>query len=190
MELWRGIPGFDLYEVSNEGRVRSLLRIHERQNPRYPGYTQRVKSGGRILRGWVKSQRGYPTAVLIALRRDGQTFIERVHRIVLLAFVGPCPHGMEGCHNDGDPKNNHLSNLRWDTHISNVQDCIQHQRKKNPPLHYGEAHPRAKLTEAAVKEIRTTPYRHGLNRVLGQKFGVTGTTIGRVRKGEWRHMAE
>jgi hypothetical protein len=34
---------------------------------------------------------------------------------------------MEGCHGDGDPANNRLSNLRWDTHSGNVQDSLAHR---------------------------------------------------------------
>ena len=33
-----------------------------------------------------------------------------VGRLVLEVFVGPCPPGMEACHNDGDPHNNWLDN--------------------------------------------------------------------------------
>lgn len=45
---------------------------------------------------------------------------------MLTAFVGPCPDGMEGCHNDGDPHNNRLDNLRWDTRANNARDAIRH----------------------------------------------------------------
>lgn len=46
----------------------------------------------------------------------------------MLAFVGAEPDGMEVCHNDGDPMNNVLSNLRYDTHSSNMLDCVSHGR--------------------------------------------------------------
>ena len=35
---------------------------------------------------------------------------------------------MEGCHNDGNPLNNRLENLRWDTHLENCRDTIRHGR--------------------------------------------------------------
>ncbi len=53
-----------------------------------------------------------------------------VHVLVLTAFRGHCPAGMEGCHNDGDPKNNRLSNLRWDTHSANQKDGFRHGTMK------------------------------------------------------------
>lgn len=51
--------------------------------------------------------------------RDGYLFVKirgrnrRVHRLVLEAFVGPCPPGMECRHLDDDPRNNRLDNLAW-----------------------------------------------------------------------------
>jgi len=52
----------------------------------------------------------------------------KVHRLVLLAFVGAPPKGMEACHYDGDPQNNNLSNLRWDTAKENWVDRKRHGR--------------------------------------------------------------
>jgi hypothetical protein len=45
--------------------------------------------------------------------------------LVLEAFVGPCPDGLEACHWDDDPTNNRLSNLRWDTSIANKRDMAR-----------------------------------------------------------------
>ena len=60
-----------------------------------------------------------------------------VHRLVLLAFVGPCPEGKEACHNDGNQRNNRLDNLRWDTPKANAADRIRaryeaESRRKHP----------------------------------------------------------
>ncbi|QZE10566.1 hypothetical protein SEA_SCOOBYDOOBYDOO_251 [Mycobacterium phage ScoobyDoobyDoo] len=48
-----------------------------------------------------------------------------VHRLVLEAFVGPCPPGMETRHLDDDPSNNRLSNLCWGTRLENTMDRVQ-----------------------------------------------------------------
>jgi hypothetical protein len=53
-------------------------------------------------------------------------FTRKVHRLVLETFVGPCPDGMECCHNNGDPADNRLENLRWDTLSSNAYDRVEH----------------------------------------------------------------
>lgn len=47
----------------------------------------------------------------------------KVHRLVLEAFVGPCPEGKQACHwPDPDKENNRLDNLRWDTAVENARD--------------------------------------------------------------------
>jgi hypothetical protein len=72
-----------------------------------------------------------------------------VHHLVLEAFVGSRPPGTECCHNDDDPANNRLSNLRWDTHLANMGDMKRRGRSLS-----GTRNPNAKLTEAGVREIR------------------------------------
>jgi hypothetical protein len=71
-------------------------------------------------------KRPKPAALMVAFQVDRRHFTAYVHRLVLKAFVGPCPEGMEGCHWDGDACNNKLDNLRWATHAENVEDSIRH----------------------------------------------------------------
>jgi hypothetical protein len=52
-----------------------------------------------------------------------------VHVLVLEAHRGPCPPGMEGCHDDDDLNNNNLWNLRWDWPPANRED----RRHNSPP---------------------------------------------------------
>lgn len=185
-ERWAAIEGFPLYEVSSLGRVRSLTRIFERPKTRghleeRPSGCQVIKWSGRILRGWLRRRKTRPVAMFVALRRDGQTFQVRLHRLVLEAFAGPCPAGMEGCHNDGNPRNNALSNLRWDTPLANQLDSVRHGTKARPPLHFGEAHPNSRLTDAEVEAIKSHQARRGLHAQLAREFNVSQTTIGRIR---------
>lgn len=107
-ERWLAIPGLDGYEVSDQGNVRGLTRTID------------VGHGKRLLRGRVlkgsSNAKGYKR-VYVGSRRE-----RLVHRLVLEAFVGPCPDGMEGCHNNGKAYDNRLENLRWDTRSSNNLD--------------------------------------------------------------------
>jgi hypothetical protein len=48
-----------------------------------------------------------------------------VHRMVLPAFVGRCPPGMESCHRDDDKANNNVWNLRWASRGANIRDCVR-----------------------------------------------------------------
>lgn len=115
-EMWRAVPGYEkTYEVSDRGRVRSLPRIMQtaRGPWSYPGRVMRQNTdpSGRKR---------------VGLRFLGHERNYKVHTLVLLAFVGPRPEGMEGCHNNGDPSDNRLTNLRWDTHRGNEADKLRH----------------------------------------------------------------
>lgn len=84
--------------------------------------TSTMKVSGRQLKVFI-DDKGYPRT---GLSRAGKSKLVLVHRLILLAFVGPCPPGMEGCHEDGDPLNCTLANLRWDTPKANKADSIRH----------------------------------------------------------------
>lgn len=103
-EDWRPIPGYPGYLASSAGSI----------------YSERRK---RQLRPSVNA---YGYQVISAVDELGRKPKVFVHRLVLAAFVGPCPDGMEGCHSDGDRSNNNVDNLRWDTRSGNVRDAIRH----------------------------------------------------------------
>lgn len=113
-EKWRPIPGWDeFYEVSGLGRVRTIER--RAWCPRGAGFWRTVPA--KVLK--PLPARGY---YRVALCRDGRREWRLVHHLVLLAFVGPRPDGLEACHYDDDPANNNLGNLRWDTRSANHLD--------------------------------------------------------------------
>ncbi len=116
-EHWLPVRGWEgLYEVSDLGRVRSLDRWVTRRNG------QRVFHAGRI-KSLPKLKQGYPVVHLIG---EGKTTTSTVHTVVLDTFVGARPAGQVACHNDGDPSNNRLANLRWDTQSNNLLDAVRH----------------------------------------------------------------
>ena len=121
IEEWKPIPGYEgLYSVSDQGRVRAEAKVTLRNGIVQPR-KQRMLSPVPLPSGHLK----------VRLTRDGHVKAFLVHRLVLLAFVGPCPEGMEGCHLDDDPKNNRLSNLRWDTRSANMHDRVRNGRHHN-----------------------------------------------------------
>lgn len=124
-EEWRPVPGYEgMYEVSNLGRVKSLGTSRNRPPT--------------ILRICVK-QHGYRYA---ALHQAGRRRCPTLHRVVLEAFVGPCPDGREGCHIDDDKSNNHLSNLYWGTRSDNMLDRIRHgNNPQSSKTHCVHGHP-------------------------------------------------
>lgn len=115
-EEWRAVSGMEgQYEVSSFGRIRSIDRIVEDKNGR------KMRYSGKLIALRKNPRTGYME--FAAGSRGG---MRRVHRVVLEAFVGPCPAGMEACHNDGDKTNNRSVNLRWDNKTSNSYDTVRH----------------------------------------------------------------
>lgn len=157
MEQWKPIAGFEgHYEVSDYGRVRTIgggIKGHSRSND------------GRLS---------------VNLWRDGKQKLMKVHRLVLHAFKGPCPEGMEGCHNDGNPAHNHIDNLRWDTHQANILDRIKHGTSNR-----GERCGTAKLTLEQVRAIRADTRKQ---QEIADQYGVTNGTVSRIKAGvRWAH---
>lgn len=121
IERWRDVVGYEgRYQVSDRGSVRSLDR--EVSNGGLLGPKKSFTRAGNPLHPGI-NQDGY---LRVTLSRDGATRRVFVHVMVLQAFVGFAPEGAEACHNDGNPANNTLNNLRWDTHSNNIRDIKYH----------------------------------------------------------------
>lgn len=88
----------------------------------------RLQSGNwKQLSIYVKTDRGTTyKRVYVDLRRDGKRHHLRLAPLILKAFCGTAPAGMQCCHKDGNPLNNRLDNLRWGTKQSNIDDMIRH----------------------------------------------------------------
>lgn len=167
---YRDIPGFPGYRVGDDGSVWLRRQVDGQWHPIRPRATARW---GHLF-----------VSMLDAARRPHSCF---VHRLVLTAFVGPCPPGMEACHDpDPNPADNRLVNLRWDTHRANVADQIRHGTRAR-----GERRPCAKLTAEQAVAIRIE-YAAGRTsqRKLAAKYGVGQTTIqDLLERRTWTHVA-
>lgn len=173
-ETWKPVLNFEThYQVSNLGRVRSLPR------------RVRLHSGHRTSPGkMLKPGSQLSGHQFVNLSRDGVAKTYLVHTLVLEAFVSHRPQGMEVCHNDGNPRNNKLSNLRWDTHRNNQRDMLRHGTAN---FKLGDGHQNAKLTQYQARKIRRLRQRGWMLRELAIEFNVHVETIGLVvrRRGRW-----
>lgn len=178
-EIWKPVPGIEKYEASSLGRIKSP----------YWG----------ILKGHVIKKNGRPSQVTVYLTRNGIRKTYSVHRLVLETFIGPCPHGMEGCHNDGDGTNNKLDNLRWDTHKSNMQDAIRHGTFYKPRgfikghsiRQVGEANNLALLKEVEVRMIKLLLKEGFTMQSIADGFKVGIDAISRIKyKKTWKHLED
>ena len=103
-EVWKPVRGyFNLYEVSNFGRVRSL------------GNGKTYKTG-RVLSPF-KAHNGY---LRVELWKDEKRKTYRLHRLVWEAFNGPIPKGMQVNHINEDKTDNRLANLNLMTCKENI----------------------------------------------------------------------
>lgn len=168
---YRDIPGFPGYKVGNDGTVWSCVIKGSKKS--------RLGDQWRQLR--ITKQGGGYGKVYLGRRKN-----KWVHRLVLEAFVGMRPDGMECCHNDGDPTNNHVSNLRWGTPKENNGDKVMHGTHI-----FGENQNGAKLTEWQVRNLRAWYAAGGLTfKQLADQFGVSETAARLiVRQQRWRHVS-
>lgn len=174
MEIWASIPGWgEWYEVSTMGRVRSLDRTIEAATPFGQIGTRRYT--GKLLKTSPASR--YPT---VSLSAPGIRRCVAVHQIVALVFIGAKPEGLEVCHNDGDPKNNCLSNLRYDTRSANALDRHKHGTMSSTA---GVEHHNAKLSLGDLEYIHRNKNTMS-HRAIARQLGVGHSTVGAVVRHE------
>jgi hypothetical protein len=107
-EWWLPIPGFgELYFASSFGRIWSAPR------PRTTG-------------GFIRETKDNKGRCSVRLSVQGKPKTYRVHRLVTLAFYGPCPPGLQVCHWNGHADDNRVVNLRYGTPSSNTLDSVRH----------------------------------------------------------------
>ncbi len=139
-EEWRDITGYEGYQVSDLGRVRSLDRIV----PYGKGSSKRLK--GKILKPSDYKSRPYQA---IPLSVESKPKLYRVHRLVTRAFLGPCPDGYEVCHGPHGKLDNRLSNLSYGTKSQNQLDRYRDGTINNKPIRRsdGKEYPSATIAE-------------------------------------------
>jgi hypothetical protein len=169
LEVWKSIPGFPGYEVSNCNRVRSYWK---RIMLGYPlGSKMVLASTPKFL---TVSFDGQELRTAIGTGYESKTF--RIAHLVLLAFDRPPKPGEVARHyHDPDPYNCKPENLRWGTSAENSADITRH---------YGK-HSRAKLTAMQVVEIRKRlATGNETQRSLAKEYGVSEGTITYIKQGK------
>jgi hypothetical protein len=169
-EIWKAIEGYGgRYEVSNFGRVRSLIDHNRKiRNP-------------TLLLALQPTKDGY-MRVKLSNRNKSKTI--KVHRLVLIAFKGEPPPDTTGSHLDGAGSNNHIDNLIWETQAENNA-----RRKDHGTMPIGERTRSNKLNAGDIPIVRALVSDGKSHRAVARQFSVSHTAISDIVRGHtWAHI--
>lgn len=161
---WKSIPGFDGYQASRCGLVRSL------------------RSRSPVILKTEIDKDGY---LRFQPMVDGKQSHLSIHRAVALAFHGLPPDGENvACHNDGNPSNNCANNIRWASQKSNIADKALHGTHQ-----VGSKHPRSICNESSALSAKKM-LREGLSlQEVATALGLTRHIIADISRGRtWVHV--
>jgi hypothetical protein len=153
------------YAASSDGRIWTCRSSG-------PGNRDRFTKPWRALKPGMTSM-GYVT-VGIGLGGGKNQRSRYVHELVLEAFMGPRPLGMECCHNNGDKTDNRLENLRWDTRSENSNDSFRDGTRPT-----NENHHWTKLDNESVEEAIGLVNNGVSQSEVARQFNVHPSTISR-----------
>jgi len=163
--------------------------VEYREIPDYPSY--RIGNDGSILSNkfgrWSRLQpvisgNYYPS---ISLCDNGSKRKFSIHRLVLEAFVGICPEGMQACHNNGNRLDFRLVNLRWDTPSNNNKD-----KEAHGTWQCGSRHGLSKITDEDVIAIRhrANAKKETLSEIASC-YSIAVATVSKIARGQaWKHI--
>lgn len=161
-EIWEQIKGFEDYEISNLGNVRSYnktpdIHIHKSMHVNH-------------------TKEGYETITLTKTRKY------LVHRLVAETFIPNPENKKEVNHKDLDKQNNKADNLEWVSHSENMKHAYANGVIKIPEGSKSTQWKRV-LTDEQVREIRNTYIPHSKEfgmKALSKKYGVSESVIKKV----------
>lgn len=168
MEVWKKFRD-TYYEVSCEGRVRSHYKSSENVPP-------------KLLKP-LKNEYGY---YKVSVRMGKTQKYMLISRMVLEAFTGPIPKGLDAAHLNGNKADNRLVNLLA---------CTREENNRHKKLHgtqsRGESMPWAKLKEEEVKQIIELLKTNITQVEIAKKFNVNPMTIFSIKHGKnWSHLTK
>lgn len=180
--------------TGDERRVASIpatAKRSYRETPRLPGYcfgddgtpwSSRIT--GTVPGGGLPRFRSEWRPLKVRVSRNGYARVkvagkeEFLHRLILEAFVGPCPDGMVTCHGDGNRLNNRLDNLRWDTPKNNKADQFRHGTAAT-----GHRNGTSVLSEGDLETIARLSAEGHSNGQIATALGVSRSAVQSARTG-------
>ena len=140
-ERWAPVAGFEgLYEVSDQGRVRSLDRIVPLLG--HPTLKARTMRGRVLFQKTNRPAGGNYKRKQVTLCKGNKEHTMNVARLVAKAFIPNPDDAPFVLHLDDDATNNVVSNLQWGDHLENVRQVVERNRMPSGPRHHNYKHGR------------------------------------------------
>jgi hypothetical protein len=174
-EELRDVPKFKGFiAASNFGRIYS----HPREVVKHSAF-----AGGVVVQnyqGRLLSQYDRSSYMTVRFGIEKKKYTELVSRLVLMAFDRDPKERELACHNDSNPTNNCIENLRWDTQTGNMKDRMDRRLYKR-----GEDHHAASVPVELVDRLQAgliSPSN------AAKEYGFRYAHLWRIAKGHcWKH---
>lgn len=122
-EIWKAIKNYEgLYEVSSEGRVRSVERLDAR---------------GQRRKSKVISIKNIRSTKQVTLFRDGKRKNFLVKKLVADAFLEASQANEKLIYVDGNPENNCVENLKWQKKAQRKRNIYRFEDNKTGEIFEG-----------------------------------------------------
>lgn len=181
MEIWKGINRFgNEYEVSSEGRCRSVFKVIEKSNGKKYTRISKILKPAKF-EGYFKCAFSY----------NGKLITKPIHRIVAETFIENPLNKKEVNHINGNKEDNSIANLEWVSHSENIKHAYNNKLIKPKR---GSLNGMSKLNKEQVQNIRNEVV--GMGRYYGRKelalkYGISECRIKEIinrRKNNWQDV--
>jgi hypothetical protein len=108
---------------------------------------------------------------------NGTKITRKVCGLVIVAFRGPKPEGMECRHDNGICTDDRIDNLLWGTPLENAAD-----KRRHGTIARGERHGKVKLTSVQIDEILELNGK-ATQKSVADRFGCSRGYVGQLWSG-------
>lgn len=132
--------------------------------------------------------------LVVNLYEGGKYKTKKIHRLVAETFIPNPQKKPEVNHIDGDKTNNWYWNLEWVTtkenHLHAYKIGLRNDNHFKGMTHSrGMGNPKAKLNDTSVRMILKQLNKGFTTKQVAVQFGVSQSTIQRIRSGKlWKHL--
>lgn len=180
-EIWKNIDGYEGYQISNFGRVKSLAKEWVTG-----GHKNIVRKKTETMMSVHLNNWGYKW---LRLSKNGKKSTFFIHIGVAKTFVHNPSNKPQVNHINGDKTCNYYLNLEWVTISENTQHAYDIGLAKGAQ---GEKSGSAKLTDSDIRLIRLKAKKEsssGYQARLAQEFNVASSIISRIINNKiWKHI--